>query len=737
MKKLILLLTLTCLALGTFAVPAVEVVAQTAAAPTAQEIQRWERQAQNVTIIRDDWGIAHVYGRTESDAVFGMIYAQAEDDFNRVEANYLTQLGRRAEADGEGQIFQDLRAKIFADPAVLQREYRESPQWLRALMDSWADGLNFYLHRNPTVRPRVITRFEPWMVLSFTEGSIGGDISGVNVGQLQAFYGTTTGPGDDFIEEEAPLEPGGSNGIAVAPKNTTTGRALLLINPHTSHYFRSELQMVSEDGLNAYGAVTWGQFFIYQGFNEGAGWMHTTSATDGVDEYAETIVRRDGQIFYRYGNEERPVTTRQITVPYRTANGAIAERTFTTYRTHHGPIVRAQGERWVAVKMMEEHVKALTQSYTRTKATDYEAYRRNMELHTNTSNNTIFADSKGNIAYFHANYVPKRDASFAWNQPVDGSDPRTEWQGMHSVEESPHLLNPSVGWLYNANDWPWSAAGPDSPKRESYPTYFHRGNESARGIHAVRVLESKKDYTLDGLVAAAYDSYLPWFEKPLPALIRGFDALPAGDPLKTKLADPVAQLRGWNMRFATNSIPTSLGVFWGTEAQGAINQGARGAGGSQDAFLNSPASAGPLLQALSTAVDRLTADFGTWRTPWGEINRFQRITNEITPRFDDAQPSIPVGYTAATWGSLASHPARAYPNTKRWYGTSGNSFVAVVEFGPTVRARAITAGGESGDPNSRHFRDQAERFAAGNLREVYFYRNQLQGHTEREYHPGS
>jgi acyl-homoserine lactone acylase PvdQ len=415
----------------------------------------------------------------------------------------------------------------------------------------------------------------------------------------------------------------------------------------------------------------------------------------------------------------------------------MARRTFTTYRTHHGPIVRAAGDRWVAVRMMDDHVKALTQSYTRTKATDYDAYRRTMELHTNTSNNTIFADSKGNIAYFHANFIPRRDDSFTWNQPVDGSDPRTEWNGVLGIEESPHLLNPSTGWLYNANDWPWAAAGPASPRRESYPRYIReRGNESARGIHAVRVLENKKDFTLDGLVEAAYDSYLPWFEKPLPALIRAWEALPAGDPLRTKLEGPVAQLRGWNLRFSTTSIPTALGVFWGSEAQGAINQGARAAGGSQDAFLSSPASAAPLLQALSTAVDRLTSDFGTWRTAWGEINRFQRISNEMTPRFDDAQPSFPVGYTAATWGSLASHPARAYPNTKKWYGTSGNSFVAVVEFGPTVRARAITAGGESGDPSSRHFRDQAERFASGNLREVYFYRAQLQGHTEREYHPG-
>jgi acyl-homoserine lactone acylase PvdQ len=708
-----------------------------AQAPTAQEIARWERQAQNVTIIRDDWGIAHVYGDRDADAVFGMIYAQAEDDFMRVENNYLTQLGRQAETEGEARIFNDLRAKIFADPAVLQREFGESPQWLRTLMVAWADGLNFYLHKNPRVKPRVITRFEPWMALSFTEGSIGGDISGVNVGQLQAFYGGAAAPGDAHADEELlEVEPGGSNGLAVAPSNTVDGHAILVINPHTSHYFRSELQMVSNEGLNAYGAVTWGQFFIYQGFNEGAGWMHTTSATDGVDEYAETIVRRADRIFYRYGNEERPVQARPITVRYKAADGSMAERTFTTYRTHHGPIVRAQGDRWIAVKMMEDHINALTQSYTRTKATDYDAYRGTMALHTNTSNNTIFADSKGNIAYFHANFVPRRDPSFNWAQPVDGSDPRTEWNGVHDVEDSPFVKNPSTGWLYNANDWPWAAAGPASPRREDYPSYLQRGNQSARGVHAVRVLENRRDFTLDRMVEAAYDSYLPWFEQPLPALIRAWDAAPAGDPLKVDLAEPIALLRRWDMRFSTTSIPTSLAVFWGAQVQPMLNQGARAAGSTVDNYVGTPAAAPQLLQALSAAVDRLTVDFGSWRTPWGDINRFQRLVNELTPRFDDAAPSIPVGFTAATWGSLASHPARAYPNTKKWYGTSGNSFVAVVEFGPTVRARAITAGGESGDASSPHFRDQAERFASGNLREVYFYREQLRGHTEREYRPG-
>ena len=143
------------------------------------------------------------------------------------------------------------------------------------------------------------------------------------------------------------------------------------------------------------------------------------------------------------------------------------------------------------------------------------------------------------------------------------------------------------------------------------------------------------------------------------------------------------------------------------------------------------------LKALATASDKLTADFGTWQVPWGQINRFQRLTGDIVQSFDDARPSTPVGFTYSNWGSLAAFGARPYPGTKKWYGTRGNSFVAVVEFGDKVRARAVTAGGESGNPTSRHFNDQVERYSTGNLREVYFYRDQLKGHTEKEYHPGT
>ena len=689
--------------------------------PSPQDIARWERQAQNVTIIRDDWGIAHVYGKTDADAVFGMEYAQAEDDFNRIETNYLNSLGRLAEAEGEAVVFQDLRQKLFVDPDSLRAQYAKSPAWLRHLMDAFADGLNYFLYKHPDVKPRVINHFEPWMALSFTEGSIGGDIERINVRDLAALYGDSAAAGPKTQDGDFDPDPSGSNGIAIAPRLAANHHALLWINPHTSFYFRSELQMVSDEGLNAYGAVTWGQFFIYQGFNATAGWMHTSSGVDNIDEFLEN----------------QPQRSRKITVPYKTGGG-FARKTFTVYYTQHGPVIRKEGNRLVSISLMWQPVNALIQSYSRTKARDLAAFRKIMDLHTNSSNNTLFADAEGNIAYLHSNYIPRRDTSFDWTEPVDGSNPATAYKGVLSFDETPNAVNPASGWVYNSNNWPWSAAGEgSSPKRENYPRYVETGTEeSPRGYHALRVLAGKTNWTMNTLRDAAFDSYLPAFERMIPPLLSAYDQA-ASDSAKTKLAEPIAALRGWDYRWGAESVPTSLAVYWGGFVGRRVFRDARAAGVSVMQYVaTSHARPADLLGSLADAVDTLAANFGMWQTPWGAINRFQRINDDIAPHFDDAHPSIPVAFTAGGWGSLAAFGARPYPNTRKWYGTSGNSFVAVVEFGDSVRARAVTAGGESGSTRSPHFNDQAERYAVGNLRDIYFYRSQLIGHTEREYHPG-
>jgi acyl-homoserine-lactone acylase len=695
----------------------------------------WKAQAARVSITRDDWGIAHVKGKSDADAVFGMAYAQAEDDFNRVESNYLTALGRTAEAEGEKAIWQDLRQRLWIDPVELKAEYAKSPAWLKTLMDAWAAGLNHYLATHPQVKPRVITRFEPWMALSFTEGSIGGDIERVSLKELEAFYGKTR-----TAEVEAPFvfrEPTGSNGIAIAPKLTTDGKALLLINPHTSFFFRSELQMTSDEGLNAYGAVTWGQFFIYQGFNAHAGWMHTSSGVDVVDEFAETVTPDKGGYVYRYGGDTRAVKSHIVSLSYRQADGSMGRRDFTTYRTHHGPVVRTEGDKWIAMALMHKPVAALSQSFLRTKANSLPEFAKVAETYrANSSNNTLFADDKGAIAYLHPQFIPVRDDRFDYTKPVDGADPATDWKGLHPAAERPEVKAPNSGWAYNTNNWPYSNAGPDSSKREAFPKYMDTFGETPRGVHALHLLTDSKGWTLDGLVTAAYDPALPAFDRLIPALVQAYDQTAADDALRMRLGDQVASLKMWDRRWSRESTQTSLAVFWGEALWAKAAPAAKAAGRNiydQMVLHTSPAEK---LQALAEATDRLTADFGAWQTPWGEINRYQRRTGDITQTFQDAAPSLAVPFTSGQWGSLASFGARRYPGTKRYYGTSGNSFVAVVEFGPKVRARAVSAGGESGDPASQHFADQAQRYADGNLRDVYFYPEDVTAHAKRTYRPG-
>jgi acyl-homoserine-lactone acylase len=617
------------------------------------ERARLQKAAQRVTILRDKWGIPHVFGKLDADAVFGMVYAQAEDDFNRVELNYINAMGRLAEVEGESALWRDLRMKLYIDPADMQAKYAASPAYLKKLMQGWADGLNWYLASHPQVKPKLLTRFEPWMALSFSEGSIGGDIESINLKQLEAFYEKRPALAMADLGKGFDPEPSGSNGFAIAPRLTAGKHALLMINPHTSFYFRPEVHMVSEEGLNAYGAVTWGQFFIYQGFNERLGWMHTSGGGDVIDEYLETVVERGGRFVYKYGSEERPLRSRTIVLPYKTPEG-MKSRSVTAYFTHHGPVIREEGGKWVSVKMMDDPVHALEQSYGRTRARDYAAFLKVMDLRTNSSNNTVYADADGNIAYFHGNFVPRRDPRFDWTHPVDGSDPATEWQGLHEVKETITVFNPTSGYISNTNNWPCTGFGASSPDCAAYPKYMWSLPQNARGLHAERVLHDAHDLSLDGLIAKAYDPYLTAFEPLVPALVKDWEALPQADALKTRLAGQVAMLRSWDLRWAVDSAPTSLAVYWGQEMVKDAAARARAREVPVVDFIQTGIGAPERLAALARASDRLQADFGSWKTPWGEINRFQRLGAEVDQHYDDSKPSIPVGFTSANWGSLAS-----------------------------------------------------------------------------------
>lgn len=676
----------------------------------------------SVTITRDDWGIPHIHGTSDADAVFGLMYAQAEDDFHRIEMNLLNALGRTGEALGETRVFADLRMRLIVEPDSLKALYRISPDWLQKLMNAWADGLNFYLMKHPRVSPLVLKHFEPWMALSFSEGSIGWDIETVSVPGLEAFYSGVEPalPYDSPPDEE----DGGSNGFALSGMRTRSGRPLLWINPHTSHYYRAEVHVTSDEGMNAYGAVTWGQFFVYQGFNQRVGWMHTSTGADAIDDYRETVARHGKNFVYHHGDEVRPVSVRKVRIGYRSPGG-MKFRRFSVYATHHGPVVRMESGKWIALHLMYDPIHALMQSFLRTKAISLDGFRDVLDLHANSSNNTVYADADGNIAYFHANWIPRRNNRHDWKTAVDGSDTSTDWHGIHSVDESPNAVNPSSGWIQNTNNWPYSCAGPASPNPSDFPAYMDKAGENARGRTAARLLAEAHDFTVDSLTHLAFNPYLQFFEDALPPLHREIDSLLRSSAASPRLREADELLRNWDRCSGIGSVPTTLAVCWAADLY-------------KERVRNSwkPLPPGAMAQVLNSLLDTLEANFGTWRVSWGEMNRYQRRTGEIVQEFRDSEQSLPVGFGPGRYGSLAAFEARRYPGTKRMYGTSGNSFVACVEFGDTVRAMAVTAGGSSGDPASPHFRDQAGRFLAGNLREVYLTAEAIQRHAVRMYHPG-
>ncbi len=703
---------------------------------TEPEVARWQSLAENVTIIRDDFGVPHIYGKSDADAVFGLLYAQCEDDFNRVEQNYIWATGRLAEVEGEKALYSDLRAKLFMTEDEAKENYAKSPDWLKALCDAFADGINYYLYTHPEVKPKLLTHFEPWMPMYFSEGSIGGDIERISTEKIQAFYESgmeiPVAAKLQNKEKEQPVEPQGSNGIAISGKLTQSGKAMLLINPHTSFYFRGEVHAVSEEGLNAYGAVTWGQFFIYQGFNEKTGWMHTSTYTDVLDEYKETIINLEGKLHYQFGEELRPLETKEIAIKYKVGD-SMQEKVFPVYRTHHGPITHMEEGQWTATAMMWEPVTALEQSYIRTKQNGYEGFRKMMDLRTNSSNNTVYADAGGNIAYFHGNFIPKRDASFDFSKPVDGSNPKTDWQGLHSVDENILLLNPENGWIQNCNSTPYTAALEFSPKKENYPDYMSVDRENFRGIHAIALLRNKNGFTLDSLIALAYDPYLPAFNALIPGLVEAYDSSMPKDP---KLKDPIDVLRKWDYSTSKESVAMTLAHYYGT-LYGQL-------GSNEDdlddmelmVYFGTKSPKAERLLIFTKVITRLNDDFGNWNLPWGEVNRYQRLNGDVIQAFDDDRPSIPIGFASGRWGALAAYGARYDNNTKKIYGTRGNSFVAVVEFGDKVRAKSILAGGQSGDPESPHFDDQAQRYANVEFKEVAYYKEDVLKRAKETYRPG-
>ncbi len=705
-----------------------------------------ENHASSVTIYRDTFGVPHIYGRSDADVVFGLMYAQAEDNFWQLEEDHLNKLGRAAEVYGSSRLAGDLMARLFETSRRAQDEYKSLSPPMRKLCNAYVAGINYYLERHPGVRPRLIDRFEPWFALVTGAPSLAS--LGITTQEVRAlFKDLPAAPMQNQSSSES-AEPEGSNMWAVSPQKNVSGRALLFINPHVGFFGggqRYEAHLHSEQGLNISGFSMLGSPYIWTGHNEVLGWSHTNSGADSTDVYIETFDDPKNPLAYRYAGSRRNAAEWSDEIRINN-EGAMETKRFTFRKTHHGPVVALRAGKFLAVRAASIEVggRLFEQKWAMARARSLAEFKSAMAQRRLTGSNTMYADRQGNIFYIHGNATPRRSTKFDWSKAVDGTSRETDWQGYHELSELPQVTNPSSGWIQNCNSTPFLTSGTDNPDRTKFPVYMSPDLDTPRAQMSRRILSSKNKFTFEEWERASLNTHVISAETLVPELVSIWEKLGQSDAGRAgKLAEQMTVLKSWDYDSRIDSVPTTLFMLYFEQLQRVNRErAARLEPGEQTVRLtlieqlnqiDSPAK----INAFEKALNELQNDFGKWQVAWGEINRLQRIhTSGTQEKFDDAKPSVPVPGASGLAGTLFTFNTRREAGQKQRYGVSGNSYLAVVEFSPRVRARSLLVFGQIADPKSPHFFDQAELYSKRQYKPAWFELNEIKRNLERSYHPG-
>ena len=687
-----------------------------------------ERIAQSVTIYRDSYGVPHIFGPTDAAVTFGFAYAQAEDNFWQIEDNYIHALGRAAEVYGERALPGDLTNHALEISTYAMAEYQRSSPRMRSLYDAFAAGLNYYLATNELVKPRLVQRFHPWFACAL-----------VRYMYHQTDFLTKTGLQPKEAAEA--IGKDGSNSWAISPAKSADGHAMLFINPHQPfdglrQYYEAHLH--SDEGLNFSGVTKFGFPFLYIGHNEYLGWSHTNNYPDLEDVYEEKFDDPAHPLAYRYGDGYRTATQWRETLRIKTPSGML-QKTFTFRKTHHGPILAVRDGKQLSVKLAKLVEGGwLEEWYAMSKARNLQEFKNAISSVAVVYNNIIYADREGNILYVHNGAVPRRSTRFDWAKPVDGSNPETDWQGYHTLDELPQVLNPRSGFVQNCNSTPLLTSGgdgSDNPDRSKFPDYMLSGEtDTARAQAARRVLQGKDKFTLEEFSRAAFDTTVMRAFSEITDLVELWRTLLLQDRARAeKLKGPISELESWDHVSTSKSSAMTLFALWFSKV---YRQTPPMSGVPAKIESIDPTNPLAKIKALEETVAELKGKFGTWRVEWGELNRLQRVSTEDPGGFKDSSISLPIPGGPSVLGMVFTFNAQEAPGQKRRYGVTGDSYVAVIHFGPKIEARSVLVFGENSNPRSLHYFDQAALYATRQFKPAWFTLEEIKANSDIVYHPG-
>jgi acyl-homoserine-lactone acylase len=661
-----------------------------------------------VTVYRDTWGVPHVYGPSQDAAAYGLGWAQAEDRLVDLLTAYRMAAGRLAAVAGEKAVESDLAARTARHAAVARRRYGELNEQTRRLVESFVAGIRDYMEAHPDAVPSWGEPPEPQDVVAL----------------YRAFaYVWPLGQARGDLERAA--EPAvaerGSNQWVVGASRSAEGGPIMLIDPHLSweppnRFYEAH---VHGGGLDTFGFHVVGTPIMALGHTDVLAWGLTTGGPDCADVYEERLHPDEPQR-YEYDGAWRPIEVEEVDIEVRTEQGQRIERR-RIERTHHGAILRRDGSRAFAMRTAYDDEIGIVEQWlgmarSRNLGEFLEALAANQAL----PQNLLYADVGGNIYYLRAGRVPVRPPGFEWDRPLPGWTSRSEWRGIHPLPDLVQMLNPPGGIVQNCNVAPGAMVPGFVLDRARYPAHVYNvatDRTNSRGRRVLELLQARDSLDLDGALAIAMDTAVEGAERRKAALRAAVGASPGQ---LDALQPAVDLLLGWNGRTDADSRAAVLYRAWMREVRerdSGVDDGKLERGEALD-----EGEARALLESLRSAADEVTRLHGRIDVAWGEVHRIRR-----------GDRSWPVGGCAEDGlGTLRSVRYGEPDERGVSYATGGQlaAMVIVLEKG-AVRSYSVSPYGQSDDPRSPHYADQAEKlFGPGKLKPTWYAREELLRHVE-------